>query len=61
MWARVPTGEDSLSFCRRVLAELDIIVTPGTGFGPGGEGWFRISLTSADDRVNEAADRLRRL
>ncbi len=61
VWARVPTGEDSLSFCRRVLAELDIIVTPGTGFGPGGEGWFRISLTSADDRVNEAADRLRRL
>jgi LL-diaminopimelate aminotransferase len=61
VWARVPTGEDSLSFCRRVLAELDIIVTPGTGFGPGGEGWFRISLTSADDRITEAADRLRRL
>lgn len=61
VWARVPSGEDSLSFCRRVLDELDIVVTPGPGFGPGGEGWFRISLTSADDRIDEAAVRLRRL
>ncbi|MBU0743198.1 aminotransferase class I/II-fold pyridoxal phosphate-dependent enzyme [bacterium] len=61
VWARVPAGEDSFSFCRRVLAERDIVVTPGTGFGGGGEGWFRISLTSADDRIDEAAARLRRL
>ncbi len=61
VWARVPGGEDSLSFCRRVLTDLDIVVTPGTGFGSGGEGWFRISLTSADDRIDEAAARLRRL
>ena len=61
VWARVPSGEDSLSFCRRALEELDIVVTPGPGFGPGGEGWFRISLTCADDRLDEAAARLRRL
>ncbi len=61
VWARVPTGEDSLSFCRRALDDLHLVVTPGTGFGPGGEGWFRISLTSADDRLEEAAARLRRL
>ncbi|MBC8423152.1 aminotransferase class I/II-fold pyridoxal phosphate-dependent enzyme [bacterium] len=61
VWARVPAGEDSFAFCRRVLAERDLVVTPGTGFGRGGEGWFRISLTTADDRIDEAAARLRRL
>jgi aspartate/methionine/tyrosine aminotransferase len=35
------------------------VVTPGPGFGPGGEGWFRISLTAADDDVAEGARRLR--
>ena len=61
VWARVPEGQDSFSFCRRVLSERDLVVTPGTGFGAGGEGWFRISLTTADDRIDEAAERLRRL
>jgi LL-diaminopimelate aminotransferase len=61
VWARVPAGEDSFSFCRRILADRDLVVTPGTGFGAGGEGWFRISLTTADDRIDEAAERLRRL
>ncbi len=61
VWARVPAQADSFGFCRRVLAEQNLVVTPGTGFGPGGEGWFRISLTTADDRIDEAAARLRRL
>ncbi len=61
VWARVPDGGGSLAFCRRVLDELDVVLTPGVGFGAAGEGWFRASLTAPDDRVAEAARRLRRL
>jgi LL-diaminopimelate aminotransferase len=61
VWARVPGKESSLDFCARVLAEHGVVVTPGPGFGPGGEGWFRISLTAPDDRIAAAAERLRSL
>jgi len=59
VWVRVPGGGSSTDFCTRVLDELDLVVTPGLGFGSGGEGWFRISLTAADDDVAEAARRFR--
>ncbi len=61
VWARVPAGEDSGGFCRRVLEREAVVVTPGTGFGAGGEGWFRLSLTAPDERLAEAAERFRRL
>jgi len=61
VWARVPGDGDSLAFCSRVLEEHALVLTPGVGFGSGGEGWFRISLTAPDDRIDEAARRLRRL
>lgn len=59
VWARVPAGETAADFCRRALAERDLVITPGTGFGPGGEGWFRISLTASDEDIAAAAVRLR--
>jgi LL-diaminopimelate aminotransferase len=61
VWSRVPDGDDSVSFCRRLLAQTDVVATPGVGFGPGGEGWFRLSLTAPDARISEAARRLERL
>jgi LL-diaminopimelate aminotransferase len=61
VWARVPGGGSSLDFCRRLLDGPGVVVTPGVGFGPAGEGWFRISLTAPDDRIAEGAQRLRRL
>ena len=61
VWARVPAGETSLGFCSRILHDLGVVLTPGVGFGPGGEGWFRISLTAPDERVAEAARRLEAL
>ncbi|HPF35883.1 aminotransferase class I/II-fold pyridoxal phosphate-dependent enzyme [bacterium] len=61
VWARVPRGGDALEFCARVLREHAVVVTPGVGFGPGGAGWFRISLTAPDDRIREGARRLRSL
>ncbi len=61
IWARVPGGGSSLDFCRHVLDALDLVLTPGVGFGAGGEGWFRVSLTAPDARIDEGARRLRRL
>lgn len=58
LWVRVPGGESSMDFCARALAEIDLVITPGNGFGPGGEGWFRISLTASDEAVAEGARRL---
>lgn len=61
VWARVPGGLKSVDFMLRVLAETAVVVTPGVGFGPAGEGYFRISLTTPDDRLTEALARLERL
>ena len=61
VWARVPGDEGSVDFCRRVLENHDLVLTPGVGFGAGGEGWFRISLTAPDDRIAAGAERIRRL
>jgi len=35
-----------------------VVVSPGSAYGPSGEGWFRISLTTPDDRLAEAVERL---
>ncbi|MCB1183408.1 aminotransferase class I/II-fold pyridoxal phosphate-dependent enzyme [bacterium] len=59
VWSRVPRGEPAVAFCKRALAEIGLVVTPGNGFGTGGEGWFRISLTASDERIAEGARRLR--
>ncbi len=58
VWARVPTDESSIQFCSRALEEIGTVITPGLGFGPGGEGWFRISLTASDEAIAEGAERL---
>ncbi len=58
VWCRVPAGESSVDFCGRALAEIGVVVTPGPGFGSGGEGWFRISLTASDEDIAEGARRI---
>ncbi len=58
VWCRVPTEETSAQFCSRVLKEAGIALTPGNGFGDHGEGYFRISLTASEVRIQEALSRL---
>jgi LL-diaminopimelate aminotransferase len=58
VWGAVPRGLKSVDFSLRVLDEIAVWITPGVGFGPAGEGFFRISLTIADDRLQEALTRL---
>jgi LL-diaminopimelate aminotransferase len=59
VWAPVPDGYDSsVAFAEHVLEQAAVVVTPGSVYGPAGEGWFRISLTTPDDRLLDAVLRL---
>src|SRR5437588_4443539 len=62
IWAPVPEGfESSAIYCEHVLEQTGVVISPGGAYGPNGEGFFRISLTTPDDRLLEAVDRLRKL
>jgi LL-diaminopimelate aminotransferase len=62
IWAPVPQGfESSADYCEHVLEQTGVVISPGGAYGPNGEGFFRISLTTPDDRLLEAVERLRRL
>jgi LL-diaminopimelate aminotransferase len=61
VWAPVPQGYQSISFATHVLDQVGVNITPGVGFGAHGEGYFRLSVTAPDDRLDEALDRLRNL
>jgi len=58
VWAPVPKGHTSASFASHVLDKVGVIVTPGSAYGGWGEGYFRVSLTLADERLEEALRRL---
>ena len=58
VWAPVPEGHTSTSFAELVLEEAAVVVSPGSMYGPSGEGFFRISLTTPDERLAEAVERL---
>ena len=58
IWTRVPEGHDSASFAELVLEQAAVVVSPGSSFGRAGEGFVRISLTVADQRLTEAAGRI---
>jgi LL-diaminopimelate aminotransferase len=59
VWAPVPEGHTSASYCELVLEESAVVLSPGGAYGPNGEGFFRISLTVPDERLTEAVGRLR--
>ncbi|MGM0365352.1 MAG: LL-diaminopimelate aminotransferase [Actinomycetota bacterium] len=61
VWSKVPAGFTSKSFAKMLLDEADVVVTPGSAFGSSGEGYFRISLTIADDRLEEALSRIKKV
>ncbi len=61
VWAPVPQGYDSIGFASHVLDEVGVNITPGVGFGAHGEGYFRLSVTAPDARLEEAMVRMRKL
>jgi LL-diaminopimelate aminotransferase len=59
VWAPVPEGfGSSVAYCEHVLEQAAVVLSPGSIYGPAGEGWFRISLTTPDERMLEAVHRL---
>jgi len=58
IWVRTPEGLSSAQFAGRILQETGVVLTPGNGFGQHGEGYFRISLTVNELRLQEALDRI---
>jgi LL-diaminopimelate aminotransferase len=61
IWAHVPAGYTSADFAEKLIEEKGIVVTPGSGFGEAGEGYFRISLTAPEDKIEQALERLKGL
>ena len=58
VWLPTPGGVSSTECATRLLEEVDIVMTPGIGFGEAGEGYVRAALTVDVDRINEAIDRI---
>jgi len=58
LWIPLPEGLASAEFQRRALEEVGVVTLPGTAFGAGAEGFFRIALTVETPRLIEAAQRL---
>ena len=61
LWARVAEGTTSVQFASRLLDEAGVVVTPGIGYGPTGEGYVRLSLTIPDARLEEGVRRMEAL
>jgi len=60
-WVRVPDGMTSAQWCEMALEEAGVVLTPGSGFGAEGEGYFRMTITVDKARLAEAFDRLAKL
>ncbi len=62
VWAPTPPGfESDAAYCEHVLEHAAVAISPGRAYGPSGEGFFRISLTTPEDRLLTALERIRRL
>jgi LL-diaminopimelate aminotransferase len=59
IWLKVPHGMDSWAFFDKLLTEAHIVGTPGTGFGPAGEGYFRLTAFGSQQSTVEAVARLK--
>ena len=61
VWLKVPSGMTSWEFFDRLLEEVNVVGTPGSGFGPSGEGYFRLTAFGSYENTVEAVDRIRTL
>ena len=61
IWVKTPAGLTSWQTFDRMLRELNVVITPGSGFGAQGEGYFRISAFNSRENAGEVARRLQSL
>ena len=59
IWLRTPPGVASWDFFDRLLAEAQVVGAPGSGFGPSGEGYFRLTAFGSREQTEEAVERIR--
>jgi LL-diaminopimelate aminotransferase len=59
IWAAVPSGYTSRDFAGWLFDKTGVFITPGSNFGPAGEGYVRISMTAPDERIETALARMR--
>ena len=60
LWLETPAGHDSWGFFDKLLAETYVVGTPGSGFGPSGEGFFRLSSFGHREDIEDAVESIRR-
>lgn len=58
VWVKTPGGASSWDFFDRLLEQAHVVVTPGSGFGASGEGYFRVSAFNSHEKVTEAMARI---
>jgi LL-diaminopimelate aminotransferase len=61
LWVPLPAGVESGPWARRLLLEQGVAVLPGQSLGAGGEGFFRVALTTSEERLREGAERIARM
>ena len=61
IWLKCPNGLGSWEFFDKLLAEANVVGTPGAGFGKNGEGWFRLTAFGDADRTKEAMERFKKV
>jgi LL-diaminopimelate aminotransferase len=61
IWIQAPGGMSSWDVFDKILNEANVVITPGSGFGRQGEGYFRVSAFNSRENAVEAAQRLKNL
>ncbi|MCK9151360.1 LL-diaminopimelate aminotransferase [Methanobacterium alcaliphilum] len=61
IWVKTPEGIDSWAFFDLLLTEANVVGTPGVGFGPSGEGYFRITAFNTLENTKKAMERISKL
>jgi LL-diaminopimelate aminotransferase len=61
IWVETPNGLTSWQMFDRMLNDLNVVITPGSGFGACGEGFFRISAFNSRENAKEVAQRIKKL
>lgn len=59
LWVPVPKGFTSEEFVTAMLEKAHVVVPPGNGYGPNGEGFFRVALTRPVEEIKEALRRMK--
>ena len=60
VWLKVPEGMNSWEFFDKLLEEVNVVGTPGSGFGPHGEGYFRLTAFGTKENTEKAIERIKK-